>query len=344
MNHLANKNIFSSRIIERTILNPGSTKKTYHIALDISGSTLTYQPGDSVAVIPTNDPKDVDELLHLLKCNTPSIRTFLLERANLQKIHPQLALAINAEFFDPEMTPLDLLKQNPQVHILESELSHLFFPLLPRFYSIASSQLLFPDQIHLVVKILHYEINGKMKTGTASGFLCERAEIGKTPIPIYIQPSRSFNLPQDSHKPIILVGSGCGIAPFRAFMQQRLAEHAEGRNWLFFGERNRKTDFYYEDFWEKLHKNHELRLNLAFSRDGAEKTYVQHKMWEERHDLWKWLNDGANFYVCGDKQMGKDIESTLRRIATSEGGFSEEDALKWFKTLRADKRYLSDVY
>ena len=188
-------------------------------------------------------------------------------------------------------------------------------------------------------------VNGRLCHGVGSHFLCERAKLETTSIPCYLQPAHSFFLPEDQNTPIIFIGPGTGVAPFRAFMQERLALQAKGRNWLFFGERNRATDFYYEEFWLELQKLDRLRLSLAFSRDTVEKVYVQHRMWEERKDLWAWIEEGAYFYVCGDAQeMAKDVEAMLQRIFVEEGSLTEEAARHKLKEMRQQKRYLADVY
>ena len=217
--------------------------------------------------------------------------------------------------------------------------------MLPRFYSIASAQALYPEELHLLVTAVSYQINGHLRHGVATSFLCHDAMIGETPIPLYLQPTRGFSLPPDSHTPIIMVGPGTGVAPFRAFLQERLATQAQGRNWLFFGERHQKSDFYYDVFWVALEKQGRLRLDLAFSRDGKEKIYVQHRMWEKRKDLWAWIEEGAYFYVCGDgKTMARDVEEMLIRIAASEGNLTDEAARQKIKSLRTAKRYRMDVY
>jgi sulfite reductase (NADPH) flavoprotein alpha-component len=178
-----------------------------------------------------------------------------------------------------------------------------------------------------------------------SHFLCHQAAIESTPIPIYVQPSNHFTLPEDPATPIIMIGPGTGIAPFRAFLQERIASQAPGLNWLFFGERNQATDFYYADFWLELEKQGRLRLDLAFSRDQKEKIYVQHKLLEQKKSIWNWIEKGAMLYVCGDaEEMAKDVEWALKEIVQEEGKMIEEDARKFLKTMRAEKRYLLDVY
>lgn len=354
MNQHNRSNPFLSRILERTLLTKsGSTKKTYHLSLDLAGSNIVYKPGDSVAILPENDPADVDRILDALGCSgdeeifdpkTESetlLRSYLIHKANLQKPSPAFLRRVKP-FPQEETIAAELISD---AALSYKELPSLLLPLLPRFYSIASSQHVFPDEVHLTVASVSYMAGGKLRHGVGTHFLCERAALAKTRIPLYIQPSHGFALPADPHAPIILVGPGTGVAPFRAFLQERLYKNMPGRNWLFFGERQREHDFYYADFWLALEQQKRLRLDLAFSRDGAEKVYVQHKMWENRKDLWAWLEEGAYFYVCGDaNEMAKDVEAMLQKIAASEGNLSEEEARRKIKSLRAQKRYLADVY
>jgi sulfite reductase (NADPH) flavoprotein alpha-component len=229
--------------------------------------------------------------------------------------------------------------------IAAEELPSLTLPLLPRFYSIANSPKVFPHEIHLLVAHHTYHNHGQTRRGVASHFLCEIAQIGTTSLPIYLQPTPHFTLPEDPRADIILIGPGTGVAPFRAFLQERLATQAPGRNWLFFGERHRAYDFYYQEFWLALEEQGHLRLDLAFSRDTPQKIYVQHKMYESRKSLWNWLEHGAFFYICGDAtRMVKEVETTLCHIVKEEGKKSEEEALAYLKQLKRAKRYLTDVY
>jgi len=346
---------FSSHIVERYLLTgKGSTKKTWHLSLSLAGSGITYQPGDSVAILPENDPADVRDFLSAAGCNgneeisdprrgvKSSLYDFLIAKANLHKVSPALRTRLECAVSDALPAELVATAKNP---LAPHEIPSLLLPLLPRFYSIASSQHLFNHEVHLTVASVCYEIDGKIRYGVGSHFLCERAHIGKTAIPLYIQSSNGFALPSDPNASIILVGPGTGVAPYRAFLQERLFKRMSGRNWLFFGERHREHDFYYANFWLDLEKEQHLRLDLAFSRDGAQKVYVQHKMWENRKDLWAWIKEGAYFYVCGDaKEMAKDVEAMLQKIAAEEGGLSDEAARRKIKELRSQKRYLADVY
>ncbi len=361
-------NPYLSRIKERGLLTGlSSTKKTYHIALEIENGQFPFKVGDSVGILPQNDPEEVEAILRKLGCFGAEtifdsrenaamlVRDFLLHKANISRVHSPFFKLLKGQ--DPLLFPenkaklAEFLHTHTLLNLLEkhplNDLSHLtkLMPLLPRFYSIANSAHVFPDEIHLTVSYVTYTTNGQVRKGIGSYFLCAYAQESVTPIPIYLQPSNYFTLPADPAASMILVGPGTGIAPYRAFLQERLALNASGRNWLFFGERNRASDFYYETFLTQLESQGRLRLDLAFSRDGPEKIYVQHKMYEERKSLWAWLQEGAFFYVCGDaEEMAKDVDAMLHRIVGEEGSMTEEETRHYIKQLRADKRYLTDVY
>jgi sulfite reductase (NADPH) flavoprotein alpha-component len=229
----------------------------------------------------------------------------------------------------------------------EAFLAHLS-PVVPRLYSIASSPLAHPNEVHLCVAVVRYDTHGRAKKGLASGFLADHADLFVKNIPVYIQESRSFRLPKDPATNIIMCGPGAGIAPFRAFLEQRISEGATGRHWLFFGEQHRESDFLYGPEWMKYQEQGKLhRLDVAFSRDQAHKVYVQHRMLEQSRDLWDWLQNGAYFYVCGDaKHMAKDVNRALIEIAQKEGGLSPEAAEQYVNVtlMRTEHRYLRDVY
>lgn len=342
---------YISRLKERTLLTgPSSSKKTFHIVLDIADASLEFKVGDSIGVLPKNDPELVDRILHKLKASgeeeiqdtraqeTLSFRKFLLERANISKVSFH-------KLFPVERTASPLIELVEHHKPRPEELCKILLPLLPRFYSIASSSLVFPHEIHLTVAFVSFELHGQTHFGVGSHFLCNQAAIESTPIPIYVQPSNHFTLPADSNAAIIMIGPGTGIAPFRAFLQERIAKQAEGRNWLFFGERNRASDFYYGQYFTELENQGRLRLDTAFSRDQSEKIYVQHKMLSQKKSLWEWIQAGSYLYVCGDaEEMAKDVDAALQQIAKEEGHLSEEEARKFLKTLRGERRYLLDVY
>lgn len=374
-------NPFPAKLIERWLLTkPGSTKKTYHISLDLKGSGIRFKVGDSIGIYGRNDPLLVQHLLDAMKAGGDEIisdpktgqpitvREFLSAKANLSRITSSF-LKLMYEY-DPSHDkrnhlhrlleqenkpllsqylashdPLDLLKEYEEVKAPLQDLCAQFGPLLPRFYSVASSLRAFPDEVQLTVALFTFTHSGEQRFGVASHFLCHLAEEKETPIPIYVQPCTNFSLPENPDTPLIMIGPGTGVAPFRAFMQERLTLGAKGKNWLFFGERNSAYDFFYEDFWSKLVESDFLRLSLAFSRDQEEKIYVQHKMYEQAADLWKWITGGAIIYVCGDADhMAKDVEHMLRLIIKEQGRMTEDEAKAYLKSLRAQKRYLLDVY
>lgn len=342
---------YIARIKERQLLTgPGSSKKTYHIVLDIEDSKLEFKVGDSIGVIPNNDPAVVDRIIRKLGATGDeaiedartqalfSFREFLLHKANLSKVSFHKLFHV-----EKTMSPLiELVQQHkPSPH----ELCKVLLPLMPRFYSIASSPKVYPHEVHLTVSFVSFELNGQLHFGVGSRFLCEQAVLESSPIPIYVQPSNHFTLPEDPNASIIMIGPGTGIAPFRAFLQERIVTQAEGRNWLFFGERNRATDFYYGDYLTELEKQGRLRLATAFSRDQQEKIYVQHRMLEQKKSLWDWMQQGSYIYVCGDaEEMAKDVDAALQQIARDEGKMGDEEARKFIKALRHERRYLLDVY
>jgi len=335
---------YLARIKERYLLTkPASSKKTWHIVLE---APLSFQVGDSIGVLAQNDPVEVAEILQYATPSSPELITFLTHKANLSRVTssflkqsaPQLSVDLHTHHL------IDILKLLP-APLPATDLLRSLLPLMPRFYSIANSPKVFPGEIHLTVAYVEYTALGRRRRGVGSHFLCDLAEVQHTAVPIYLQPAHGFTLPLDPEASIIFVGPGTGIAPFRAFLQERLATQATGRNWLFFGDRNRASDFLYELYWLELEKQERLRLDLAFSRDGAEKIYVQHRMYEQRKSLWNWLENGAYFYVCGDaEEMAKDVDAMLRTIAAEEGEKSPEEVKAWVKQMRTEKRYLTDVY
>jgi len=368
-------------IRRRFLLTQGnSTKITFHVSLNITDSGLCFKVGDSVGVFAQNDPLLVSHLIAAMKATGKEIildprsnqemtlERFLSTKANLSRITSSfLKLFYEYEPLHDKKNhlrhllqqdnkpllsqylgthdPLDLFKEYHDTKIPLQELCAQFGPLLPRFYSIASSPLAYPDRVDLTVALFTFTHSGGLRFGVASHFLCQMAQEKTTAIPVYIQPSHGFTLPQDDATPIIMIGPGTGIAPFRAFLQERMARNASGKNWLFFGERNQSTDFFYKQEWEALSQANKLQMELAFSRDQPEKIYVQHRMLQHAKELWRWLQEGAYFYVCGDAhKMAKDVEAALIHIAAQEGGLTDEAAKAYIKTLRSEKRYLADVY
>ena len=352
---------YLSWIKERALLTgKSSSKKTFHIVLDTEGWDETFKVGDSIGILPSNDPKEVDAILQKMGCDgkeqvtdprqndTLSIRDFLTKRANLSRVNRSF-LAQKREdlkgLLENKETLTTFLHTNTLCDLIvvmaPQELAKLVMPLLPRFYSISNSQGMFPNEIHLLVAYVHYQMNGQERYGVGSHFLCDFAET----VPIYVQPSNHFSLPLDPASSMIMIGPGTGVAPYRAFLQERISIQATGRHWLFFGERNRKTDFYYESYWTELEKQGRLRLDCAFSRDQEKKEYVSHKMYERKKSLWQWIHEGAFLYVCGDvNEMAKEVDDMIHQIVKEEGGYSEEDAIHFVKKMRHEKRYLLDVY
>lgn len=358
-------NPFPASIQERYLLNKeGSSKETYHLVLDLKDSGIDFKVGDSVGIYAQNDPELVARFLKALNASgeegiveprsgqTTTLHAFLQDKANLSRLnssflqlidpnHPLLSDKTAAAGCDP----LDILTAHPHIHLPLQALAATFAPLLPRFYSVASSLKAYPKEVHLTVSLSSFIHQGEKRYGVASHYLCNLAEIGKTPIPLYVQPSAHFTVPCDDSASIIMVGPGTGVAPFRGFLQERIARNATGKNWLFFGERNRAYDFFYETYWDSLSADHRLQLDAAFSRDQVEKEYVQHKLLEKGYEVWKWLESGAYFYICGEADpMAKGVEATLLQIFQEFGNLSDADAKAYLKKMRLEKRYLVDVY
>jgi sulfite reductase (NADPH) flavoprotein alpha-component len=359
----------------------GSEKDTRHFVFSLAGSGLRYAPGDSLAVFARNPPLLVEEVIGLLgfdgnapvvdnKGRTVSFRqalseSYILNRATkkimsgLSECIPQgeqrnrlMEIADNGEVLNEYVHTrdyVDILREFDEARFESPEafLGQLS-PIPPRLYSIASSLAAHPDEVHLCVAIVRYETHGRKKTGLCSGFLADHTELRAKNIPIYVQQSRHFRLPQDRARDIIMVGPGTGIAPFRAFLEQRAVDGASGRNWLFFGEQRRASDFFYEEEFSALQRKGALtRFDTAFSRDQAQKIYVQHRMKENAKELWAWLQSGAFFYVCGDAhRMAKDVHQALIDIARDQGGLDAEAAAEYVNVtlMKTEKRYLRDVY
>lgn len=351
-------NPYFSLVKERYLLTkPGSQKYTQHIVLDLAGSGITYQVGDSVGIIPVNNQEIVDKTLQVMKASGEEditdkrggkiwkLKEFLTQKANLSLVSKKFYNDVVQNKIEGsalkkylgEREVWDFLQEH-HVNLPPNEICQYMMPLLPRLYSIASSQQISKDEIHLTVALVNYITNEQQRKGVCTHYLCNMAEEN---VPIYIQQHNGFTLPEDPDAPIIMIGPGTGIAPYRAFMQERIASGANGKNWLFFGECNRKFDFFYEDYWLELQNAEKLSLDLAFSRDQEQKVYVQHRMLEKSQELYDWLENGAYLYVCGDaERMAKDVESTLHQIIESQG----HDPKAYVKQLRQEKRYLKDVY
>lgn len=372
---------FLASIKERSQLSkPGSKRKTYHLVLDLKGSGLKYEIGDSIGILPINDPELVKLTLKAMKASGSEMVTdkqgsfscplseMLSSKTNLTEIsrkflselssrQPNAAKkeALQSLFTEENKNALrtylenhqvwDALMENEEVSFTPQELIHLMMPILPRLYSIASSQKDVGDEVHLTISNLRYISNGHERFGVCTHYLCSLTPLSEPIIPVYIQPHHGFTLPPNDETDIIMIGPGTGVAPFRAFMQERRLRKASGKHWLFFGEWNRAHDFFYEDFWETLQKENLLKVSTAFSRDQEHKIYVQHRMLEQKEELYSWLEKGAFIYVCGNaSRMAKDVESTLLQIISSCGNKNEQEAKEYLKKLRAEKKYLRDIY
>jgi len=371
-NSFNKNNPYLSKLLVNQMLTLGSDKETRHFEISLQGSGLSYEPGDSLGVLPFNCPKVVEDLMEAtgftgseeikIAEETICLKDALISRfacTVLSKIQikkfnelaqvsalDDLLKIENKEALIEYMWGrelIDLFKEYPQGELSVEDFVGLLRPMPPRLYSIASSLSTHHEEVHLTVAVVRYDTHGRKRKGVCSSYLAER--VGDS-IPCYFHPNKNFKLPEESDKPIIMVGPGTGIAPFRAFIEERKAIGATGKNWLFFGDRSYKTDYLYGNEWESYQKDGLLnRLDLAWSRDQDKKVYVQHKMLEKGAELWNWLDNGALFYVCGDaSRMAKDVDHALRTIAQEQGSMSEEDSANWVKSLQKEKRYLKDVY
>ncbi|MDP2903673.1 MAG: sulfite reductase subunit alpha [Methylovulum sp.] len=373
------KNPFPAKLlINRILTGPSSSKETRHYEISIAGSGLNYEAGDALGVFPTNCPELVADILNAIGCSgaeeepinselmpfrealrshfeikTPSKELLeeIAKRSGDQELNAILQASL--ESGDKEQLAsylwgrdtLDLLLQCPVCEFSAAEFIALLKPLQHRAYSISSSSKPNPDTVHLTVASVRYESYGRQHKGVCSTFLADRVDDG-TDVRCFFTPNKVFRVPEDDSLPMIMVGPGTGIAPFRAFLQERQYRSASGKNWLFFGDRNAATDFIYREELETLQQNGLLtRLDLAFSRDQAEKVYVQDKMRENGAELFAWLEQGGYFFVCGDAyRMAKDVDKALLDVIAVHGKRSEPQAVDYVNQLKKDKRYVRDVY
>lgn len=373
------KNPFLAKIKARySLCAPGSQKNTYHLVLDLMDSGISYSVGDSVAIYPQNDPEVVSGTLSAIGKEAEAmildkrsqqlctLHTFLQNKAAIttlsRKLFTETAARqpnldkknrLNSLLEDPaqlkaylETTDLaSFLLEHSEIEWEIQELCDFLMPLLPRFYSIASSMKAVGNEIHLTIALPQHHKDNKFKRGVCTYYLCQQAPLNEAIIPLYIQPNHGFTLPNNPSSSLIMIGPGTGIAPFRAFMQERDLQGATGKNWLFFGEWNRSCHFFYEDYWKDLESKGKLRLSLAFSRDQEHKVYVQHQLLEQGLEVFEWLRSGATLFVCGDaNRMAKDVEKALLDIFKIHGQFNDTEAEKYLKLLRSEKRYLRDIY
>ena len=357
--------------VNQKITGRNSEKDVRHIEIDLGDSGLRYQPGDALGVWYQNDPQLVKELVELLwlKGDEPVTvegKTLPLSEAlqwhfeltvNTATIVENYATLTRSESLLPLVgdkaqlqqyaaaTPIvDMVRFSPAQLDAEA-LIGLLRPLTPRLYSIASSQPEVESEVHVTVGVVRYEIEGRARAGGASSFLADRVEEDGE-VRVFIEHNDNFRLPANPENPVIMIGPGTGIAPFRAFMQQRAADGAQGKNWLFFGNPHFTEDFLYQVEWQSYVKEGLLtRIDLAWSRDQQQKIYVQDKLREQGAELWRWINDGAHIYVCGDaNRMAKDVENTLLEVIAEYGAMDAEAADEFLSELRVERRYQRDVY
>jgi len=361
-------------LVNRSLCGQGSDKDTRHFEIDLTGSGVSYEVGDSMTIWPTNDPILVDEIIKTIGANgsepvkspsrettlgvalfrdcritqtTPKFLKAIAERASAAPLLNDLLKPDRKQDLDTYlwgMEVIDFLIEHPSIKWAPQEFVDLLAKLQPRLYSISSSLKARPNQVHFTVDVVHYESRGRQRKGVCSTFLAERAE--NASVPLFPNTSK-FRMPEESNTPMIMVGPGTGIAPFRAFLQERKAIGAKGKNWLFFGSQHESCNFFYKEELNEFKRDGILnRLDCAWSRDQADKSYVQHKMLENGAELWKWLDaEGGHFFVCGDaRRMAKDVDAALRKVIQEQGGRTEEQTNEYVEKLKSDKRYKRDVY
>ena len=373
------KNPFSAPLLRRARLDgAGSEKETFHYEFSLSQSGLIFEPGDSLGVFPMNAPVLVDEITGLLGFNgdeevtgtagvSISLRDALLRERTITTPSRQFVQLVAEripaahfllEYCDPnQRAKLDAYLWGRHVVDFALEYAELrnklsapefaasLSKLQPRLYSIASSLKRYPDQAHLLVTNVGFVSYGRARKGICTSFLSERIEEG-TRVPAFIHSAKHFRLPNDPGAPIIMIGVGTGLAPYRSYLQEREALGASGRNWLFFGEQRRTANFYHEKELTDYSASGLLaRFDTAFSRDQSQKVYVQHRIREQARDVWSWLQDGAYLYLCGDaERMAPDVDAAIQSVVEEQGGLSGEAAAEYVATLRTQKRYRRDVY
>lgn len=369
------QNPFAAQVLDNIVLTGrGSSKEVRHIELSLAGSGMRYEPGDALGVVPQNDPALVQAVLELtglpedapvtLKGKAMPLSDALTTRLDLVSVTPrfleqwaQLAdagelrrlnqseSAAERVSFARDHHVTDVMRRYPAPGVDAVSLLAALRPLQPRLYSIASSAAAVPGEVHLTVSTLRYELHGQIRTGVTSGYLAA-LKGDDAQVPVYVQPSLHFHLPADD-VPILMIGAGTGIAPYRAFLQEREVRGASGSAWLFFGERQFRTDFLYQTEWQAWLRDGLLsRMDVAFSRDpGRERVYVWHRLLERSREVFTWLEEGAHVYVCGDaERMAPDVHRSLGEIVMQHGGRDGEAAQEYLKQLQENGRYQRDVY
>ncbi|WP_123043328.1 assimilatory sulfite reductase (NADPH) flavoprotein subunit [Cohnella candidum] len=369
-------NPFHAEVLENLNLNGrGSEKETRHVEISLEGSNLQYEPGDSIGIYPENDPRLVDELIaaagwnadetvsdkngESLKLRDALLRYYeitVLTKPLIEQVSKLAATSDLRKLLEPGSEQelkayiksrdlLDLVQDYGLKGVPAGDFVSLLRKIPPRLYSISSSPKATPDEVHVTVRAVRYEANGRERYGVCSVHLAERAEPGAQ-LPVFVQHNPNFKLPENPETPIIMIGPGTGAAPFRAFMMDKEESGAEGKTWMFFGDQRFRTDFLYQTEWQRWLKDGVLtRMDVAFSRDTDQKVYVQHRMLEKARDLYEWLQEGAVVYVCGDEsRMAHDVHAALITILKQEGGMNDEQAAEYLARMQQDKRYQRDVY
>ncbi|MEG0258747.1 MAG: assimilatory sulfite reductase (NADPH) flavoprotein subunit [Lysinibacillus sp.] len=367
------KNPFYAEVLENININGrGSNKETYHIELAIEDANLSFEPGDSIGIQPENDAALVEALLTALKFDAQAkvtvfdeavtvknalqkqLEITVLSKPLLQKIGEYTGHEKFSQLLEDDEARKEYVYGRDLLDVVQDfgpftwdaqQFASLLRKIPARLYSIASSQKANSDEVHLTIGKVSYETNGRARQGVCSGSIAERIQIGDT-LPIYVHKNPNFKLPAQEDTPIIMIGAGTGIAPFRAFIEEREEQGIDGKSWLFFGDQHFVTDFLYQTDWQRWLASGALtHLNVAFSRDTDKKVYVQHKMEENAKTLYEWIEQGAVVYVCGDeKTMAADVDKTLLRIIEQQGQKSTEEAQAFINELKQQKRYQRDVY
>jgi len=366
------KNPYKAPVYEKiTLHGKPSERQTLHLELATEDQGLTYEPGDSAGVIPLNPPELINEVLKVTGLNGEEVleingvqttlydslrRNFELSKITTDVANRYLAFAPNAKLkklvdnsakFKEYLYGRDIvdLFQDFPAKVTSAELSKLLRPIQPRSYSISSSPLACPGELHLTVSVVNYEQSGRAKRGACSSYLSE-VVIENEHVPIFIESNPNFRLPKNEETPIVMIGAGTGIAPYRAFVQHRELSEKRGKSWLFFGNRNFETEFLYQAEWQNFLKSGALtKMNVAFSRDGSKKEYVQDRLIENSRELFRWLQEGAHFYICGDmNKMAGDVQKALVKIIEQEGDLNNESAQEYVTNMQKEKRLQLDVY
>ena len=371
VNAYSKKNPYMATVLEKVkITGRDSDKEVYHLELSLEGSGLKYEPGDSVGIFAVNPESLVEQILQKTGFDPEYVVTLengemtirdafshhleitVLTFDTIKKYYEKTKLPELGKLINDDKKLDEYLYGHDLLDILEdypfdwnpNKLIEVLRQLPPRLYSISSSQDMVGDEVHATVSVVRYERKSRLRNGACSSHLADNIETDDQ-VPVYIEKNPSFKLPANGAK-IIMVGAGTGIAPYRAFLQQREADNNTGNTWLFFGDRHFQSDFLYQVEWQKwLKSNHLQKMDVAFSRDQEEKIYVQHKLQQNQQEILKWLEEGAHFYLCGDmKKMAKDVNKTLLEIIKNQGGITTEKAEEYVKKLKREKRFQQDVY